>query len=369
MTGQISVDGTPMPLSKERYLIGRGDGCDILLPEADMAVSRRHAMLERNALGEWQLLDISSRNGTLVNNQRVADRYTLQDGDVIRIGGSELNLTLPRNMPTVFMPAPTFPVETSREASANYDLPANSETGSSGDLPGYASVSGNAVKVPISPPAISINEARTNLNDEAAHASNASFFADRPSVTPACDQPRPLPTPAIAAETFPRPSVAEPMLPHPIISPPAPAVPEMSSARPATVQTSAASTPAPQEAARSNINANMPGPAPVSGAARVASKSGSAMGGVIGLGLAGALVGNFGGFMLRPSILGMQMPLMDVLTLGSNLHGMFFVDVKGLCITSFCYLVGGGLLGAAIGALSALALFNLMRNSAKANAS
>ena len=109
MINQIIINGRVQPLTAERYLIGRGDGCDILLPETDMAVSRRHAMIERNAQGEWNLLDISSRNGTLVNNQQVAARYTLQDGDVLRIGTSEIKMVLPRSMPTIFLPLSSLP--------------------------------------------------------------------------------------------------------------------------------------------------------------------------------------------------------------------------------------------------------------------
>ena len=110
MAGELIVNGRRIPITVERYLIGRGEGCDILLPEDDMGVSRRHAMLERGAEGEWTVLDTSS-NGTLVNNQRITDRRALQHGDKIVVGRTVIELTLPRSRPTVFLPSPVSATE------------------------------------------------------------------------------------------------------------------------------------------------------------------------------------------------------------------------------------------------------------------
>jgi len=109
MTGQIIVDGQlPLLLTEPRYLIGRGDGCQILLPEGDGAVSRRHALLERDPQGVWSIVDLGSRNGTLVNGERVTDRHSLSDGDRISVGKSQIVLALPRSQPTIAVEAPTF---------------------------------------------------------------------------------------------------------------------------------------------------------------------------------------------------------------------------------------------------------------------
>ncbi len=104
MNGHITLGGQPpQPLTASRYLIGRGDGCDILLPEADGAVSRRHALMERDAQGGWGVVDLGSQNGTLVNGQRLTDRHALLDGDRIQVGRNVMTLSLPQSQPTVVL--------------------------------------------------------------------------------------------------------------------------------------------------------------------------------------------------------------------------------------------------------------------------
>jgi len=61
---------------------GRGPGCDIFLD--DLTVSRRHAEFRRDN-GEFQIVDISSLNGTYVNGKPVASAM-LANGDEIAIG-------------------------------------------------------------------------------------------------------------------------------------------------------------------------------------------------------------------------------------------------------------------------------------------
>jgi predicted component of type VI protein secretion system len=83
-------------LTADRYIIGRSDDCDILMPEADPSVSRRHAALQRDANGLWWLVDLASRNGTKVGPLRVApDRpYQLRDGDRFQVGTNEMEFRL-----------------------------------------------------------------------------------------------------------------------------------------------------------------------------------------------------------------------------------------------------------------------------------
>jgi DNA-binding CsgD family transcriptional regulator len=65
--------------------IGRSDENDVVLV-GDMRVSRLHAVvLERG--GSWLLLDLGSRNGTLLNGKRIAES-PLNDGDRIKIGSA-----------------------------------------------------------------------------------------------------------------------------------------------------------------------------------------------------------------------------------------------------------------------------------------
>lgn len=69
--------------------VGREESCDVRL-ERDPEVSRLHAELQRLA-DDWVVVDDGlSRNGTFVNEQRVAGRRRLRDGDTLRCGGSLL---------------------------------------------------------------------------------------------------------------------------------------------------------------------------------------------------------------------------------------------------------------------------------------
>jgi two-component system, cell cycle response regulator len=63
--------------------IGRGQGCEIRLP--DDGVSRNHARLMTE--GDRILLDdLDSRNGTFLNGKKVTSMVALADGDKIQIG-------------------------------------------------------------------------------------------------------------------------------------------------------------------------------------------------------------------------------------------------------------------------------------------
>jgi pSer/pThr/pTyr-binding forkhead associated (FHA) protein len=83
------------PLDEGDTIIGRGTASDILLDDA--LVSRRHARL-RVTGGTVTLLDLGSRNGVLLNGQRVEGEVVLEHGDRIGIGSVELGLVeAPRN--------------------------------------------------------------------------------------------------------------------------------------------------------------------------------------------------------------------------------------------------------------------------------
>ena len=72
-----------------RITIGRGSTADVCL-EDDNRASRLHSELVPIG-GEWLLVDDGlSRNGSFVNQERVAGRRRLVDGDVIRIGATQL---------------------------------------------------------------------------------------------------------------------------------------------------------------------------------------------------------------------------------------------------------------------------------------
>ena len=76
------------PLTSERVTVGSLSSSDIALG-SDRTVSRRHAVLERQATG-WTLRDLDSCNGTFVNGQRLSGLHHLDDGDRIQLGNTAL---------------------------------------------------------------------------------------------------------------------------------------------------------------------------------------------------------------------------------------------------------------------------------------
>jgi pSer/pThr/pTyr-binding forkhead associated (FHA) protein len=75
--------------------IGRGSGCGVCL-SWDAGVSRAHAQLERLVDAEWMLVDDGlSRNGSIVNGERLRQRRRLTDGDVMRFGDTHVVFRAP----------------------------------------------------------------------------------------------------------------------------------------------------------------------------------------------------------------------------------------------------------------------------------
>ena len=73
-----------IPLDRDTVTIGQGPSNDVSLP-FDRTVSRSHCVLERLA-SRWSIRDLSSRNGTFVNGERIWGPHTLRAGDEIRAG-------------------------------------------------------------------------------------------------------------------------------------------------------------------------------------------------------------------------------------------------------------------------------------------
>ncbi|HEX4365086.1 MAG TPA: FHA domain-containing protein [Solirubrobacteraceae bacterium] len=85
-----------LDLDKRRVAIGRSAGNDVAL-EWDTEVSRLHAELECLG-GEWTVADDGlSRNGSFLNGQRVSGRQRLRDGDVLRVGRTQIAFRVPES--------------------------------------------------------------------------------------------------------------------------------------------------------------------------------------------------------------------------------------------------------------------------------
>jgi pSer/pThr/pTyr-binding forkhead associated (FHA) protein len=86
MTPYLEAGFTLHPLKDAVTRVGRSLTADIEID--DISVSRRHALIVREG-DELLILDEGSRNGTIVNGERVR-RAVLHDGDVIDLGRSRL---------------------------------------------------------------------------------------------------------------------------------------------------------------------------------------------------------------------------------------------------------------------------------------
>jgi pSer/pThr/pTyr-binding forkhead associated (FHA) protein len=84
--GQYSQQIIVLSAQAHALTIGRASGSDVCL-HWDDGVSRAHARLERLGKRAWMLVDDGlSRNGSVVNGERLRQRRRLADGDVLRFG-------------------------------------------------------------------------------------------------------------------------------------------------------------------------------------------------------------------------------------------------------------------------------------------
>ncbi len=73
----LREDGTEAEVGKERFLIGRGKHCDVVVDSGK--VSREHAAVFRED-GAWFIEDLGSSNGTWFRRERIG-RRRIEDGD------------------------------------------------------------------------------------------------------------------------------------------------------------------------------------------------------------------------------------------------------------------------------------------------
>jgi FHA domain len=85
----IRYRGTHFPIRREKTLVGRSAYCSIVLSNGQ--ASRQHCAFEITTQG-LTVTDLSSRNGTFVNGEKVVGTRELRPGDVIRIGSDALEV-------------------------------------------------------------------------------------------------------------------------------------------------------------------------------------------------------------------------------------------------------------------------------------
>lgn len=84
--------GDPIPLMQPKLVVGRGEGCDIVLRFS--AVSARHCELEWTG-DHWLVRDLGSRNGTRVNGVR-CETQRLLPGSTLGIANLRYRVVHPR---------------------------------------------------------------------------------------------------------------------------------------------------------------------------------------------------------------------------------------------------------------------------------
>ena len=80
--------GSTIELGPVPVTFGRASDNRAVL-DADDFVSSHHARIESTRDGVW-IVDLDSTNGTWVNDEQMSGRLRLQDGDIVRIGRTEL---------------------------------------------------------------------------------------------------------------------------------------------------------------------------------------------------------------------------------------------------------------------------------------
>ena len=83
--------GREIPVAGPKFLIGRADDCQ-LRPHSE-EVSRHHCEIQVEQ-GRVLIRDLESRNGTLVNGQRVEGQRELKMGDLLQIGSLQFEVRL-----------------------------------------------------------------------------------------------------------------------------------------------------------------------------------------------------------------------------------------------------------------------------------
>ena len=85
---EVLTVGEEFPLDSTALTVGRGGQNDVSI-EGDEFASARHVRVEPRRDGVW-VSDVGSTNGTFVNGVRIDRPRKLVQGDVVRVGETEL---------------------------------------------------------------------------------------------------------------------------------------------------------------------------------------------------------------------------------------------------------------------------------------
>lgn len=94
-TGRVPGNARPVEMRGQNLTVGRSPDNDLVLPDPDRTISKRHCVLEERS-GQFVVIDISS-NGTFLNYSKEPLGPELQpvhDGDILSIGPYELIVSI-----------------------------------------------------------------------------------------------------------------------------------------------------------------------------------------------------------------------------------------------------------------------------------
>jgi hypothetical protein len=86
----VSETGVPATVTGDRFVVGRGRHCDLVIDSAK--VSREHAAFQREPDG-WWIEDLGSSNGTWFGRTRI-ERRRIEDGDEYLICSEKIRCLL-----------------------------------------------------------------------------------------------------------------------------------------------------------------------------------------------------------------------------------------------------------------------------------
>lgn len=73
---------------EKTLIVGKNAHCDLRLHKYS-GVSREHARIQRGSAGEVKIIDLNSKNGTILNDKKVTE-HKLKNGDILELGCAKM---------------------------------------------------------------------------------------------------------------------------------------------------------------------------------------------------------------------------------------------------------------------------------------